>query len=95
MNNLTLPTPPAEKQILLRVKFAELDRSKEVQFGVNLLAAPGGNAIGAGTGQFGNGSFTGTVAIPPTRQAHYDVHRRRLPDHAIRQQRHLHHHASA
>ncbi len=37
---------------MLRVKFAELDRSKEVQFGVNLLAAPGNNVIGAGTGQF-------------------------------------------
>jgi pilus assembly protein CpaC len=66
MNNLTLPTPLAEKQILLRVKFAELDRSKEVQYGVNLLAGPGGNAIGSTTGQFSNNSFTGTVAIPPT-----------------------------
>jgi pilus assembly protein CpaC len=66
MNNLTLPTPPAEKQILLRVKFAELDRSKEVQYGVNLLAGPGGNAIGSGTGQFSNSSFSGTVAVPPT-----------------------------
>jgi pilus assembly protein CpaC len=66
LNNLTLPLPPAEKQILLRVKFAELDRSKEVQYGVNLLAGPGGNAIGSGTGQFSNNNFTGTVAIPPT-----------------------------
>jgi pilus assembly protein CpaC len=66
LNNLTLPAAPAEKQILLRVKFAELDRSKEVQYGVNLLAGPGGNPIGAGTGQFANGGFTGTVAIPPT-----------------------------
>ncbi len=66
LNNLTPPLPAAEKQILLRVKFAELDRSKEVQYGVNLLAGPGGNAIGASTGQFGNSSFTGTVAIPPT-----------------------------
>jgi pilus assembly protein CpaC len=66
LNNLLLPLPPAEKQILLRVKFAELDRSKEVQFGVNLLAGPGGNPIGASTGQFANGSFTGTVTVPPT-----------------------------
>lgn len=64
MNNLTLPPPPAEKQILLRVKFIELDRSKEVQYGVNLLAAPGGNAIGAGTGQFSSSSLTGTLTIP-------------------------------
>ena len=65
LNNLTLPVPPPEKQILLRVKFAELDREKEVQFGVNLLAAPGGNAIGSGTGQFPSSNFTGTVQVPP------------------------------
>lgn len=66
LNNLTLPAPGVEKQILLRVKFAELDRSKELQFGVNLLAGPGNNPIGATTGQFANGSFTGTITVPPT-----------------------------
>jgi pilus assembly protein CpaC len=66
LNNLTLEAPPAEKQILLRVRFAELDRSKEVQFGVNLLAGPGGNPIGATTGQFANGSFTGSLTVPPS-----------------------------
>jgi pilus assembly protein CpaC len=65
-NNLTLRTPAAEKQILLRVKFVQLDREKEMQFGVNLLAGPGGNPIGAGTGQFGNNSFNGTLTIPST-----------------------------
>jgi pilus assembly protein CpaC len=65
-NNLALALPPAEKQILLRVRFAELDRSKEVQYGVNLLAGPGGNPIGSTTGQFANGSFTGTLTIPPS-----------------------------
>ncbi len=64
VNNLALPVAGIEKQILLRVKFAELDRSKEVQYGVNLLAGPGGNPIGASTGQFQNGSFTGTVQVP-------------------------------
>lgn len=66
VNNLTTPPAPIERQILLRVKFAELDRSKEVQYGVNLLAGPGGNAIGSQTGQFSNGSFTGTVVVPPS-----------------------------
>jgi pilus assembly protein CpaC len=66
MNNLMMPPPGAEKQILLRVKFAELDRSKELQYGVNLLAGPGGNPIGSGTGQFSNGNFTGQIAVPPT-----------------------------
>jgi pilus assembly protein CpaC len=67
INNLFIRENPADsKQILLRVRFAELDREKEVQFGVNLLAAPGGNAIGAGTGQFSSGSLTGSLTIPPT-----------------------------
>ena len=30
----------------MRVKFAELDRVREVQYGVNLLGTPGGTAIG-------------------------------------------------
>jgi pilus assembly protein CpaC len=65
VNNL-LVTSPMDKQILLRVRFAELDREKETQFGVNLLAGPGGNPIGAGTGQFSSGALSGTLTIPPT-----------------------------
>jgi pilus assembly protein CpaC len=66
INNLGVNVGQAEKQILLRVKFAELDRVREVQYGVNLLAAPGGTAIGSTTGQFPNTSFTGSVQIPAT-----------------------------
>lgn len=62
--NLFIGQGAAEKQILLRVKFAELDRVKELQYGVNLLAGPGGTAIGSTTGQFGNTQFTGTSTIP-------------------------------
>jgi pilus assembly protein CpaC len=65
VNNL-LVASPMDKQILLRVRFAELDREKEMQFGVNLLAGPGGNPIGAGTGQFSSGGLSGTLTIPPT-----------------------------
>jgi pilus assembly protein CpaC len=64
VNNLLVHDGPMEKQILLRVRFAELDREKELQFGVNLLAGPGGNAIGAGTGQFSSGALNGTLTIP-------------------------------
>jgi pilus assembly protein CpaC len=64
INNLQIREGPMDKQILLRVRFAELDREKELQFGVNLLAAPGGNAIGAGTSQFSSGSLAGTLTIP-------------------------------
>lgn len=54
VNNLQLATPAVEKQILLRVKFAELDRSASTQFGVNLLSTGATNTIGRiTTGQFG------------------------------------------
>ncbi len=66
INNLVIKDAPVDKQILLRVKFAELDREKEQQFGINLLAAPGNNALGSTTGQFGPPSFTGLLTIPQT-----------------------------
>ena len=64
---------PTEKQILLRVRFAELDRSRQEEFGINFIAAPGGTAISATTGQFGSVNFTpdttparilGTYTVP-------------------------------
>ena len=54
VNNLQLAAPGVEKQILLRVKFAELDRSASTQFGVNLLSTGATNTIGRiTTGEFG------------------------------------------
>ncbi len=53
VNNLQVAEPPADKQILLRIKFAELDRSAASQFGVNLLSTGATNTIGStSTGQF-------------------------------------------
>ncbi len=46
VNNLQLPVAPVDKQILLRVKFAELDRSTSTQFAVNLVSTGAGNTIG-------------------------------------------------
>ena len=66
VNNLGITAGPVDKQILLRVKFAELDRVKEQQVGVNLLAAPGNNAIGSTTGQFPAPALTGTATVPQT-----------------------------
>jgi pilus assembly protein CpaC len=63
VNNLGVNVGQSEKQILLRVKFAELDRTKEVQFGINLLGAPGGTLVGGGTGQFSSGSLTGSTTV--------------------------------
>lgn len=59
--NLVIGKGAAEKQILLRVKFAELDRNREIQYGVNLLGQPGGTMIGSGTGQFTSGNLTGAA----------------------------------
>src|SRR5207302_1585333 len=65
-NNLQLNAAPVEKQILLRVKFAELDRSRELQYGVNLLGLAGQTQLGGTTGQFSPGTLTGTSLVAPS-----------------------------
>jgi pilus assembly protein CpaC len=53
VNNLQVASPAIDKQILLRVKFAELDRTASMQFGVNLISTGATNTIGGvTTGQF-------------------------------------------
>ncbi len=65
--NMQVGTAPGiEKQVLLRVKFAEIDRSKELQYGVNLLGMPGLTNIGTTTGQFGSPALAGTQGIGPS-----------------------------
>ena len=46
VNNLQLAALPVDKQILLRVKFAELDRTTSQQFAVNLISTGATNTIG-------------------------------------------------
>ena len=43
VNNMKLPIPKMERQILLRVKFAEIDRNAGTAFGVSIAA--GGNTL--------------------------------------------------
>jgi len=59
VNLLQVSTPPSEPQILLKVRFADVDRSAAEQFGINLFTM-GQSGVGtATTGQFGsNPSFT-------------------------------------
>ena len=65
--NLQIGVPAlVEKQILLRVKFAALDRSKELQYGVNLLGMPGLTNIGSTTGQYSAPQLQGTQGIGPS-----------------------------
>lgn len=59
VNNLKVKASPVEKQILLRVKFAELNRSHSSQFGVNLLSTGALNTLGSvGTGQYTSTKMT-------------------------------------
>jgi len=54
VNLLRVEVPAAEPQILLRVRFADVDRSATSSLGFNLLSTGGGNTIGqVTTGQFG------------------------------------------
>ncbi len=54
VNGLQIAPPPHQKQVMLKVRFAEADRSKLTQFGVNLFSTGATNTIGVtSTGQFG------------------------------------------
>jgi pilus assembly protein CpaC len=53
VNLLRVAVPPVEAQILLKVRFANVDRNASRELGVNLLSTGLGNTIGAAsTGQF-------------------------------------------
>jgi len=58
VNNMQLGNPPVEKQILLRVKFAELDRNKAEQYGINWISQAGQTNFFASTQQSGISSTT-------------------------------------
>jgi len=54
VNLLRVEVPAAEPQILLRVRFADVDRSVATSFGFNLLSTGATNTVGqVTTGQFG------------------------------------------
>jgi pilus assembly protein CpaC len=55
VNNLQISDVKVDKQVLLRIKFAELDRSAANTFAVNLISTGATNTIGGtSTGQFGS-----------------------------------------
>ncbi len=69
INSMTLAAPPHERQILLEVKFAEVDRTKVDQLGVNIISTGALNTpgtistqqFGAPTGTAGQTQITGTI----------------------------------
>jgi pilus assembly protein CpaC len=55
VNLLRVSTPAADAQILLKVRFADVDRSASTQLGANLFTMDGVKGIGSSTtGQFGS-----------------------------------------
>ena len=59
VSNVKVAPGGRDNQILLRVRFAEMDRSTAFQFGVNLMSTGATNTIGSlSTGQFPAGGFT-------------------------------------
>jgi pilus assembly protein CpaC len=61
VNLLYVDVPPPEAQILLKVRFATIDRSASLQLGLNLVSTGAGNTIGGvSTQQFSGPSITST-----------------------------------
>jgi pilus assembly protein CpaC len=60
VNLLNVNVPASEPQILLKVRFASIDRTKEKQLGINIFSTGFGNTIGSIT----TGQFTPTVPTP-------------------------------
>ncbi len=74
VNLLYVTVPPAEPQILLKVRFASLDRNLQKQLGINFYSLGGGNTVGAVTTQQfspptitpGTGASGSTASTPAT-----------------------------
>lgn len=68
VNNLVLPPPPPDRQIMIKVRFAELQRNAGSEFGANILSTGALNTPGAiSTQQFGppaGASLGGSIGAP-------------------------------
>jgi pilus assembly protein CpaC len=70
ISNVSVAPPGLENEIVLRVRFAELDRSTAAQFGVNLLSTGALNTIGrVTTGQFSSGTISHVTGNIPAAAA--------------------------
>jgi pilus assembly protein CpaC len=58
VNLLKVKVPQQERQILLKVRFADVDRSKSSDLGINLVGAPGGIPFASRTGQYGGNTVS-------------------------------------
>ena len=71
VNSIQIALPHRQKQVLLKVRFAQVDRTKLTAFGVNLLSTGAANTVGTTTTQqFGTlglgdqGKLTGAIGAP-------------------------------
>jgi pilus assembly protein CpaC len=58
VNLLKVEIPPQEQEILIKVKFADVDRSKSTNLGFNILGAPGGFPFNVTNGTNSPSRFT-------------------------------------
>lgn len=65
VNLLKVDVPAQERQILLKVKFADVDRSKSLDVGINLFGAPKGYPASSTVGAYPASTVTG-LATPGT-----------------------------
>ena len=74
VNSIRLAPPQREKQVMLKVRFAQVDRSKLTEFGINLFSTGAANSLGSvSTQQFsppqlvpldsGKGVHAGTIGL--------------------------------
>jgi len=67
VNLLNVKVPEPERQILLKVRFASIDRTKERQLGINFFSTGIGNTIGSvTTGQFSPPTVAPQIGAAPT-----------------------------
>ncbi len=70
VSNISVAPPQADKQVVLHVRFAELNRTASAEFGFNLLSTGAANTIGRiTTGQFQSGSPSSLTGGIPGRAA--------------------------
>jgi pilus assembly protein CpaC len=58
VNLLKVEVPPQEIQILLKVRFADVDRSRSSDLGINFVGLPSGLPFAVGTGAYAGGNVT-------------------------------------
>jgi pilus assembly protein CpaC len=66
VNLLNVEVPPQEVQILLRVRFANVDRTKSKDLGISFLGAPRGFPFYAKTGAYPSGTVSSTTTSGTT-----------------------------